>query len=362
MLAEAMPREPRAKSPTRVVSVSKPTKKGMTRLSDENEDAELADTIELTSVEQGEAHPGFDDSTPSESSNAIDEADVILRTSKRVEASSRTKLALVAAGGVLLIPFIIIIGFASSGGSTPSPVVLCNAACEVDTVVSDGITCGSRIGHLVSVAHLREVQACLQVAIDEQPTLCGGCMPDNPPPSPPFLGTSPSLVSGPSFHICGAATCTREVIETTVSMGTCGSRIQEHIDAGTTEWQACIEVAAIEHPFECGLCVPDAPPLSPAPPPSQPQPPMPAPPPPVPPETPCNSVECTPEVLSTPAGDSTCGALIQGYMQQHATEIVACLRVGAFDFRNECGGCANREYMSSFCGFSADETELLPCD
>lgn len=116
------------------------------------------------------------------------------------------------------------------------------SACDFNVLnaIAEGFTCGSRIDYVMNVDHLSETDACLLVANEEYPDICGGCDPSSCAPAK-----------------CGCTSCNNDVLNSIADGFTCGSRINYVVNVlSMSETDACSLVADEEYPDICGDCDP----------------------------------------------------------------------------------------------------------
>ena len=113
---------------------------------------------------------------------------------------------------------------------------------------------------------------------------------------------------------CGLAhTCANAVLDTDADGFSCRDRIAFLVGMnGETEQEACNQVAAKEFPTQCGLCI----------------------------KIDCDMSEtCTDQVLDSDTAGVPCRDRIRFLMGTGLSELDACNRVAGVEFSNECGLC-----------------------
>ena len=166
--------------------------------------------------------------------------------------------------------------------------------CNDEALDSDaaGLTCRARISFLIGVFGHTEREACNRVGGREHPSECGACN--------PIDCDQPEI-------------CTEDVLNANAGGPTCLERIKFLIESGSSELDACKQVAGVEFTTECG---------------------------------PCDVIDCdrprtcTTDVLNTDAGGFTCQERISFLISSEGmSEADACQRIAGVEFPGECGQC-----------------------
>jgi beta-glucanase (GH16 family) len=216
-----------------------------------------------------------------------------------------TGLSEVEACGVIAI-----VEFPNECGACAPPVASIDCGqpetCTADALAADadGFSCGDRIEFLINSQGQSELAACDQVAKAQFPTKCGACAPQEIPPQVVDCGVP--------------GTCTQSVLKTIAAGFPCGDRIAFLIkNGGLSVADACLEVAVMEFPTECGGCAPQSQVLD------------------------CGVPEtCTKSVLETLAAGFPCVDRITFLTNKNGLSAVdACTQVAVKEFPTECGGC-----------------------
>ena len=180
-------------------------------------------------------------------------------------------------------------------GQCVSQVLDCGLeACTDEALDADaaGLTCRARISFLIGLFGYTEQEACNRVGGREHPSECGVCNP---------------------IDCDKQDTCTTEVLNSSAGGPTCLERITFLIEAGSSESEACKQVAGVEFAPECGPCdiIDCGQPLT-----------------------------CTNEVLDTDAGGFSCQERISFLMSSMGlSEADACQQIAVDEFPGECGQC-----------------------
>ena len=266
-------------------------------------------------------------------------------------------------------------------------------SCTEDVLnsVADGFSCGNRINWVITNLDYSESEACILVASDEFPSICGGCDPSK------CSGNDPAPSPDPSPSLCGCSSCTEEVWNTLAGEPaySCGSRIswlqaqdiETLLNIGVTEGlldeAAACRLVSEEFPETC-TCNPvdcnepstisptplptpsptPLPTLSPTQSPTTKEPtlspttsptisptPLPTPNPSPPPVEPnsnqiCGCASCTDEVLDSIAGDYSCRNRINWVISQGLSETESC-KIVSDEFPPICGKC-HSDHCGSF--------------
>lgn len=112
-------------------------------------------------------------------------------------------------------------------------------------------SCRARIEWLMNSLDLTEATACAQVARDEFPAECGLCYPEG---SVDIIQARPDEDTLTCFQ---PDFCTNSILDRMAGTFTCRQRIKYLMGGGTSEEQACQQIAAVEFPTECGDCIPN---------------------------------------------------------------------------------------------------------